>query len=1014
MKKTIQIIVLATLCLNLTTKAQQPAKSSSLQKGYTGRVVSASSGEFLPGAIIKINPSNQTLVTNDRGEFSLILSDGSYDLSVHYVSFKAKTLAVQIPLKELLIISLDNDEQSLQEVEINAGYYTVKERERTGSISRVSSETIGKQPVSNPLMALQNRVPGLEITQQTGTPGGGVKVQIRGRNSINTAVGNDPLYVVDGVFYPSTSISSSLTSGILGIGGASPLSFINPSDIESIEVLKDADATAIYGSKGANGVILIKTKRGTTGAIKVNAGATQGWSNVDRRLKLLNTEQYLEMRKEAFQNDGLTPGVRDYDVNGAWDQNRYTDWQKTLIGGNALTTNASANVSGGNHKLNFLIGGTYYQEGTVFPGEFGYRRAGMNTSLNFGAIEDRLNVGLTLNYTNTMHDLLTGDPTSNILLAPNAPNPYDENGKLNWEDNTVYRNPMQYLMQSNEKETYNLIANVSVRYRIFTNLFLKASLGYASITGSEYRKTPMASRSTALNPTSLNRIADFSNNDNNTLMAEPQLTYKEEIGPGTFDALVGLTFQGNINEIRSIRATGFNSDEQLRNIAAAATLSTLDMISSQYRYTAVFSRLNYQINSKYFLNFTARRDGSSRFGSGKQFANFGAVGAGWIFSDEPIIKNNIPFLSFGKLRASYGITGNDQIPNYGYLQLWNSLSGTYQGVPTIQPLLGSIGNPDFSWETNRKLEAALQLGFIENRINVELSWYRNRSSNQLIGDPLPPSTGSSTITANRAATVENSGWESVLDFKVVDNTHWQWNAAINITIPKNKLVSYPGIESSSDAYNYIVGQPLSISRVYNVRGINSQTGLYDIEDSDNNGVLNDIDRYLHKFSGQYFYGGVQNSVRFKQFLLDFLVSFSKQNSTNSYLNGSFSPGFWDYIGPTTNQPIIALKRWKKVGDQTSISKASTIPASYTNYTRARSSGGESIQDASFLRLKNISIHYSLPKKWLNHIKVDGARISLQGQNVFTWTKYLGLDPETQSMSLLPPLRTLAVGLNITL
>lgn len=312
------------------------------------------------------------------------------------------------------------------------------------------------------------------------------------------------------------------------------------------------------------------------------------------------------------------------------------------------------------------------------------------------------------------------------------------------------------------------------------------------------------------------------------------------------------------------------------------------------------------------------------------------------------------------------------------------------------------------------MEAALQLGFIENRINIEVSWYRNRSSNQLIGDPLPPSTGNSSITANRNATVENSGLESVLDLKLIEKSHWNWNAGINITIPKNKLVSYPGIESSSDAYNYIVGQPLSISRVYNVRGINSQTGLYDIEDYDNNGVLNDNDRYLHKFTGQYFYGGIQNSLRYKQFLLDFLVAFNKQNSASSYLNGTFSPGFWDYIGPTTNQPTIALKRWRKADDQTTISKASTVSATYTNYTRARGLGGESIQDASFIRLKNVSFQYNVPDKWLNHINVEAVRISLTGQNLLTWTNYIGLDPETQSMTLLPPLRTLALGLNVTL
>ncbi|MDR6782342.1 SusC/RagA family TonB-linked outer membrane protein [Pedobacter africanus] len=974
-----------------------------------GRVVDERN-EPLVGAVIRIKGTQISTSTNSNGEFLLRNVDNKAVLVISFLGYEQQEIIVTEKMSEVKLVM---SEDRLKEVEINAGYYTVKERERTGNISRIAFDVIEKNPVNNALMALQNRVPGLQITQQTGTPGGGVKVQIRGRSSINANIGNDPLYIVDGVIYPSTSITSSLTPAILGGSGASPLGLINPNDLESIEVLKDADATAIYGSRGANGVILIKTKKGVAGKTRFAANVSQGYSKVDRRLKLMNTEQYIEMRNESFKNDGLTPGVRDYDVNGTWDVNKYTDWQKELIGGTANTTMVSSNVSGGSSTLTCLIGGNYYQEGTVFPGDFGFKRGGMNANLNFGSTESRFNLNFIATYSNAQYNLLTSDLTSNILLAPNAPDLYDENGMLNWSNNTVYTNPMSNLLRSNTKGTDNLNANVVVSYKLLKRLFIKASIGYSATKGTEFSKTPLTSRSPALTSTAANRAANFNNNSNSTLMAEPQINYDVKLGPGNLKALVGMTFQGNTSELRSIRGTGFNSDAQLDNIAAAGTITTVDAASGEYRYSALFSRLNYELNNKYFLNITARRDGSSRFGKGKQFANFGAVGAAWIFGDEKWIKESIPFLSFGKIRSSYGITGNDQIGNYGYLQLWNSLSGTYQGVPTVQPAGGSVGNSDFAWENNRKLEAALQLGFLNNNINFELSWYRNRSSNQLIGDPLPPSTGKTSITANRNATVQNTGLEFTSDFKILNKNDLQWNLGVNVTIPRNKLIAYPGIESSADAYTYIVGQPLSIERIYNVRGIDPQTGLYDIEDLDGNGILNDLDRYKQKFTGQYFYGGVSNSIRIKQFDFDFLIGFTKQNASGNYM-GAFNPGRWDFSGPTTNQPEAVVERWRNPGDETNISKAGNASATVLNYSRARATGGASISDASFIRLKNISLYYNLPKTLLKSLKIQNAKVGLQGQNILTWTNYVGLDPETQSMLLLPPLRTLSIGLNVSL
>ncbi|MES2458345.1 MAG: SusC/RagA family TonB-linked outer membrane protein [Bacteroidota bacterium] len=969
-------------------------------------------GAPLVGATVTVKGTNRVAKTDQNGAFFLSGIDEKAVLVISYIGYEPREVEAASDMGSLMLNLAD---AKLEEVTVNAGYYTVKDKERTGSISRITSKDIEKQPVNNPLLALQNRVPGLQIVQQTGISGGGISVQIRGRSSINTQVGNDPLYVVDNVVFPSNRVSPSLP--ILGAisAGASPLSMINPLDIESIEILKDADATAIYGSRGANGVILIKTKKGNTGKMKVNANVIKGYSQVSRKLDILNTEDYLSLRNEAyFTNDKLLTTspqfATQYDLNGTWDKDKYTDWQEELIGGTAANTNISIGLGAGTEKMSYLIGGNYYKEGTVFPGDFGFKRSSVHSSLNYGTEKDAFNLAFYGNYIHNGSKLMSEDITPSIFLAPNAPNLYDENEQINWSDNTVYVNPAATLLKKAISNSENLITNLNFSWKILDGLAFKTSLGYNDIKRTDNSITPLTFYPPAFELTKEFRESYHANTTNQTIMAEPQFSYKTKLGIGDLDALIGMTIQSNDYRIQSIYGSGFNTDGILNNIAAAASTRTT-LINLKYRYNAVFGRINYNIQSKYIFNLTSRRDGSSRFGEDKQFANFGAVGAAWLFSEEGFIKKNFPLLSFGKLRASYGLTGNDQIQDYQYLQLWTSGS-SYQGQPTV--VLNNLGNKEFAWETNRKTEVALQIGLFKDKLNFETSWYKNRSSNQLVGDPLPLSTGSTSIIANRNATVDNSGFEILVNFKVLNKQNWKWNLGMNLTIPKNKLISYPALESSADAYKYIIGEPLTIKRVYNVRGVDRETGLYNIEDKDGNGILNDLDRYVNKFTGTYYYGGFQNALEFKSISLDFLVSFNKQNASINYMNSNLYPVFFAPDAPLSNYPSIVLQRWQKSGDDTTIPKVRATFGSYKNYSDARDNGGESITDGSFVRLKNVSLNYNLPKRWINRMKITNAKVSLTGQNLFTYTNYIGLDPETQTFLNVPSLRTLALGLNITL
>lgn len=966
----------------------------------TGKLVDEN-GQPIAGASIKVKGTSSAVISNNDGVFLLHNVNENSVLEISYLGYQIKEVKVS---KDLGSIKLELSIGKLDEVTINAGYYSVTDRERTGSISKVTAKDIEKQPVNNPLMALQNRVTGLQITQQTGIPGGGFTVQIRGKNSINN--GNDPLYIVDGVNYPSTRISNTNVLTLLGSSGASPLSLISPNDIESIEILKDADATAIYGSKGSNGVILITTKRGKEGKTKIIAGISQGFSRVAKFVDLLNTEQFVQMRKEALSLDGIAVGSTDYDINGTWDQTKHTNWQEELIGGNSETTNASVNISGGTLYDNYSIAANYYKEGTVFPGDFGFDRIGIRSNINLGSKDNRFRASLTTNFNHSKSDLSSTDLTSNIFLAPNQPDSYDQYGQLTWSNNTVFNNPMALAIQTYSSKTDEFLGNLTLSYEIFKNFNMKTTLGYSTIRRQELRKRPLSSINPALATyVSATRLGEFGNNFINNFLAEPILSYKARLGIGTVDGLVGLSLQDNVSELAMISASNFTSDDLLENISSAAIFSSSNT-SLRYRYSALFARLNYSVMNKYYLNVTARRDGSTKFGPGNQFANFGAIGAAWIFSDEGFIKQNLSFLSYGKLRTSYGITGNDQISDYNYLQLWNS-GTTYQGSPTITPN-SAAPNADFAWETNKKFEIGLQLGLLKDKAMLEVSYYNNLSSNQLIFQILPSSTGFSSVQMNLPAKVQNTGWEFEMNLKLVNSQNLKWRSGINFTIPKNKLLSYPGLLATN--VNYQIGEPLSILKTYNVT-VNSQTGTYIQEDKNGNGSIDNGDRYIVKFLGQKYYGGFQNSFTFKQFNLDVMLSFTKQNVKNFAAGNSQAPGTNASVS-SGNQIVEVLSRWQKPGDQSLIQRFGTTSTTSTPYSNYRNFGNLAVVDGSFLRVKNIALSYSLPKTILSKLKIDNAIVSVQGQNIFTITKYVGLDPETASFSL-PPLRAIMVGLNVS-
>lgn len=985
-------------------------------------------GNPLNGATVTLKRSSRIVAyAAANGRFEIKGGEVGDVFMISFIGYETQEFVVKS--KQTHTIRLSASDSKLDEVQVIA-YGVVTRRLATGNVSSVKATDIEKQPVNNPLLALQGRVPGLTVVQNTGIAGGGITVRIQGQNSIRS--GNDPLYVVDGVPINSQLPRTSLAQQILGTSGAiapdappvagNPLNYLNPADIESIDVLKDADATAIYGSRAANGALLITTKKGKAGRMKADMNVQTGWGKIGRKLQMLNTRQYLDMRYEAYKNDNVdwrTAAVSADDLK-VWDTTRYTDWQSELIGNTARYLSVNATVSAGSAGTQYLIGATYNRETTVFPGDFSNKRGSLHFNINSVSSNQKFRLQFSGNYMTNNNRLPKADLTqAALLLEPDAPMPFKTDGTLNWAPNaagasTFTRNPYINILQGYKNTTTNLINNIVIGYKLLPGLELTSSLGYTYMQTEDFNSTSTATivpESRVNTPNS----ASYGSRNLNSWIIEPQITYKRSISKSRLDLLIGSTILESNAKTSSLSGTTYASDALLENFQSAGTLIAGSATATQYKYNAIFGRLNYNWQDQYILNITSRRDGSSRFGGNNRFHNFMAVGGAWLFVKSSFIQQNLPWLSFGKLRASYGTTGNDQIADYLFISRYSNISAQvpYQGVSGLYP--NGLPNPNLEWEKTKKLAFGIDAGIIRDRILISANYSINTSDNQLNSYLLPSVTGFQSVVKNFPGTVRNTSWEFSISTENIKNKSLQWSTSINLTIPKNKLVAFPGLESSPYASLLVIGESLSVQRVTNFAGVNSVTGLYqfrDLHGSVTGSPAYQAD-YISVNTAPKWYGGIQNNLRYKDIQLDFLLQLVNQigpnilfgNGTSVATPGSLSKG-------ASNQPVTVLDRWRIAGDNASIKKFSS-KTSDVNAQLAYSSDAR-YSDASFARIKNVSLSWQLPAEWLKKSGIQGSKFFIQVQNLLTITSYKGLDPENQSISSLPPLRVVMLGIQLVL
>ncbi len=988
----------------------------------------------LSGITILEIGTKQAAVSDDKGEFRIkVLSSSSV---LRFSATNLETLDLPVAGQKHLQVVLNPKLTSLDEVHVIA-YGTSTQRNTVGSISKVSSVEIQQQPVTNPLAALQGRVQGLSVTASSGVPGASFIVQIRGQNTLNPSLGNlsskdQPLFIVDGVPFAAQNDNINQFPSVVSpgqgsyygnaYGGVSPFNSINPSDIESIEVLRDANATAIYGSRGGNGVILITTKKGKVGKTSLDVTVDNGISAVGKTMPMMNTQQYLSMRREAFTNDKLIPNNTLFDAAYApdltvFDQNRYTDWKKYFIGNTAHHLNANTAISGGTEFTQFRISGGYNRDTYIFPGDYGDNRISFSSNLHHSSNDKKFTLDFTSAYSYD-NNKSSSSPSllTSFTLEPNYPDARDNLGNLLWDYKGVpldgsyaSYNPFTSFRTAYEVNSTSLNSNMLLAYQVLKGLTLRTSTGYGLFDSNEFSSLPMSSQNPAWNPTAR---ANFGRHTLKTWIVEPQVEYKNSYKKALYSFLLGSTFQQKTDYSTQVEGSGYINDDLINSISGSPTQNASDA-SLVYKYTAVFARFNVRWDSKYIIDFNARRDGSSRFGPGKQFGNFGSAGAAWVFSEEKFVKNNFPFLSFGKFRGSYGITGSDAIGDYNYLSRYSPTFYNYGG--SLGYLPQNLANDKFGWATTKKFDLGVDLGFLGDRFLFTAAWYRNRSGNQLIGYLLPYQTGFGSVFENSQALVQNTGFEFSVQAKIINQKSFSWNMSFNASVPKNKLLEFPNLETSAYSTTYQIGKSINEKFGFRSAGVNPSTGLFQFYTSTGNITSSPLEPSGSGFNDYYdignadpkIFGGLLNNISFHNFQLSIFLEFKKQSGMN-YLGQLYGTP-----GVEANQPASLIDiHWKEPGDIAEFQKfASQYGDAARALTKFRHSDGI-FSDASYLRLKTVSFSYNIPPRIINKLGVRACRLYINAQNLFTITGYKGNDPETQNFYGIPTLRTITGGLQL--
>lgn len=962
----------------------------------TGLIVGSTDAQPIPGVSIKLEGKTGGASSDAEGKFSIEAVDGDV-MVCSFIGYTPKNVTVSSERSHYEIV-LEPNQQALDEVVV-VGYGEQSRRTITSAIARVGGDAIKDLPMPSPDQMLQGRAPGVQVTAASGEPGGGITVRVRGSTSINAS--SEPLYVIDGV----PIVSQNLARTTFG-QAVNPLADINPADIESMEILKDASATAIYGARAANGVVLITTKRGKSGkpvvAISSYAGTSKAWK--DPNELRVDGPGFEMLQNEASRNNWIDRygSVGALDPTGNAFSAPYanpegainTNWIDPIMQAGGMY-NVDASISGGTDKIRYLVSAnTFDQEGIMKPVSFD--RKSFRTNLDFH-VSDKLKFSTSLFYSNNRRNRIQNGNNINSALAnaffyPSNIPAYNEDGTYNrpvWESPLAIVNETDYLMN-----TDRFIGNLFADWTIIDGLVFRTtwSIDNNYITEDNYSNTRMVAGAGVGGDATSSVVRDFN------WINENILTYKFDLDQDNhFDILAGTTFQKNNNSFTSATGQGFPSDSFRKISSAAIRNSSGD--ESEWAIASVFGRLNYDYAQKYMLSANVRYDGSSRFGSNNQWGLFPSASLGWAMSEENFMKN-IKAISQWKWRVSYGVTGNQSgIGNYASLGLWGGQRGGYRGGGGATPGEGGaasyasypgfnpvqMANPDLKWETTAQLNIGADITLFNERLNVTFDYYNKQTKDLLLEVPVPRSIGYSVLLQNYGE-MENKGFEVGINTTAISKADFSWDIGLNFSQNRNmiKTLASPYNQFSRDYIRLEEGFPLYSFYVHEQLGVDPQTGNI-IWRTGEDGVFNvNRDRFISdKNAWPDFQGGLTNTLKYKSFDLMAFLQFSYGNYVFNYNRYFFEHGGERTTGYSAQQ----LDRWQQPGDQTDIPRLANINYNI-NYRPSRH-----VEDASYLRLKNLTVGYTLPRSITDRFGISQLRFYVSGQNVLTFTNYSGLDPE---------------------
>ncbi|UFH56170.1 TonB-dependent receptor [Spirosoma sp. KNUC1025] len=958
----------------------------------TGKVVDEKTKEPLIGATIQIKGITNGAATDVDGKFTLKTAQTlPFTLVVTYVGYKTREVTA---ISNTIDIELEENLGQLNEVVV-VGYGTQKRSDITGSIASVPLE-IKSQPVASVERLLQGSVAGAIVTQTSGQPGGGVSVQIRGNNSITA--GSDPLYVIDG--FPINNDYSLNDARVTDGSKINPLSSINTSDIENIDVLKDASATAIYGSRGANGVVIITTKNGTKNKSSVNYDAYYGVQSVIRTLPLLNAREWWQLRKDAATNSGKTttlPSSLGYslDTSGVG-----TDWQAAAFR-QAPIQNHNISILSGSERTRLAISGNYFkQDGILQNTDFRRYSARINLIHEYNK---RLLITGNLTASTIKANVAPAAIVGNLLLTPPSLPIYKDDGTyvVNSPFESSLQNPINSLYnQLNETITNRILGNVSAEYQIVDGLRAKVLFGTDIVDNKQNRYLP----SSTAEGQNLQGDAIVGSAFTTNWLNENTLSYDREINERhKINAVVGFTAQQSDSKGAVAEAAGFATDAfSYNNLGTGITNRTPSSFASKWALASYLGRVNYGYNDKYLVTFTLRADGSSRFGEGNKWGYFPSAAFGWNVSNESFF-SQVRNVSVLKLRLSAGLTGNQNIPPYQSLSQLAYFRYNFSGSTVSGFAPNTVPNPNLGWEKTFQVDAGIDLGLLNNRIQVTADYYYKKTTDLLLSRTVPGTSGLSNFYSGQASTIyQNIGAVSNQGFELYINSRnttgdLKWNTILVYSTNRNKILSLgngvdqiiPDISSPSIAK---VGYPLGSFIVYQTDGViqsgeaaltpqaNKSPGGQKYKDINGDGIITQAGDRIVIPNQPGFTVGLTNTFNYKGFDLSIFFQGSiggklyNANRANLELGTGYTNGSRDL-----------LNRWTPTNTNTNVKAAFQDPAITIS--------DRFIEDATYYRLKNISFGYTLPKALLTKAHLKNLRVYVSAQNAATWTNYTGYDPE---------------------